>query len=946
MITPYYRPQDRIFQNLRNTATNAIKRQGALVIGPQYLLAINDGRELPSFVFSSTGEALLYRHIENGVNAAVDLLTHKVDLGSVRLFGKELEATVATNITAASLASGTTNTLRSTSNFAGSTGLEALLGGRQVQVGDLLVIRADNATAGSYVSADTTNYRKVRALLPKVVPSSVAAVTAAASNAVDNSTALSTANTQIVATSTTSGAYTVTAAPTIAPTALQKLFEIGGRFNGKVGEEITLVCTTGGARGTAVFRASYTTLGAQENITPAGTDPALTFTLPALGSPVVALNHVGSMSQGDTIRLILYPAHTANAASMFSVLNPTAYTGSVSTAYVIEVVKGGDNVTGTLAAGTQLRIYDTGGTEPVQTVNITTAILTAALGTRGLNFAVATNAPAADLVTGDKFIVPVTAPSLSTTEFNGVVLDGPAVNPGAYDTGTGRLQIDVRQVFNGEITGVNSVSGTPFVATSSAVTYESGLGVMAAKTVPVLAAFVTGRGNLTVSFRAAVKPGLLEGPIKVTSRADVAAGQLGELDVANDLAFAAYQALSGAGSTQIHVLRTSEDTQEAYEAALKKVRGVDIHYALIPTTDDIEIANFVALHCEEMSAPEVMNFRRCYFGTDSPGQYILWDTLPGGSYRRATLVGDLVEVHPDDAAASNFTSSVSPTYVGDIIRFLSLGTDLVVTEVISATSVRVSGAPALGVATPSAFQLVKPDTADNTIDYVIARSLSVANRRAVNVWCDRPTALVNGVAVVMPMKFVAAEIAGLRSVLKPQQGLTMTEITTIHDAPAMFAKFTPEQLDRAAAAGVMIVTQDIEGGEIFIRHQLTTQTNNGALQYEDSPGVVVDTFSYRIKDKFRGYLGKKNVTPATLSEIYSDLKQLAIDASQVENAATDESIGALILGFSDEAGTEGEVTVEVDGDLADKVRTFVNLRVALPLNGLTHYVDASASVTI
>jgi hypothetical protein len=28
------------------------------------------------------------------------------------------------------------------------------------------------------------------------------------------------------------------------------------------------------------------------------------------------------------------------------------------------------------------------------------------------------------------------------------------------------------------------------------------------------------------------------------------------------------------------------------------------------------------------------------------------------------------------------------------------------------------------------------------------------------------------------------------------------------------------------------------------------------------------------------------------------------------------------------------------------VRTFVNLRVALPLNGLTHYVDASASVTI
>lgn len=945
MITPYYRPQDRIFQNLRNTATNAVKRQGALLIGPQYLLALNDGRELPASVFSSTGEALLYRHIENGVTAAVNLITHKVKTDSVRLFGQNLEATVATNISSASLETGSTNSLRSTSNFAGTTGLDAALGGRQVQVGDLFVVRADNA-GGAYVTADTTNYRKVRSLLPKIVPSSVAAVSAAASNAVDNSTAISTANTQIVATSTTSGAYTVTAAPTIGAAALQKLLEIGGRFNGKVGEEITLVCTTGGPRGTAVFRASYTTLGAQENVTPTGVDPALSFTFPALGGAVVALNHVGSMSQGDTIRLILYPVHTANAASMFSVLNPTAYTGSVSTAYVIEVVKGGDNVTGTLAAGTQLRIYDTGGLEPVQTVNVTTTIASAPLGTRGLNFAMNATTPAADLVTGDKFIFAVTASSLSPNEFNGVVLDGPAVNPGAYDTVTGRLQIDVRQVFTGEITGANSVGGTPFVAGSNSVTYEAGLGVMVAKTVPTLAAFVTGRGTIKVEFKAAVKPGLLEGPIKVSSRAALVAGQLGELNIANDLAYGAYQMLSGAGSTQIHVLRTAADTQEAYEDALKKIRGVDVHYALVPTTDDIEIANFVALHCEEMSAPEVMNFRRCYFGTDSPGQYTLWDTLPNGSYRRATLVGDLVEVHPDDAAVSNFTSSVTPTYVGDIIRFLSMGTDLIVTEVVSSTSVRVSGAPPTGVAVASSFQLIKPDTADNTIDYVIARSLSVANRRAVNVWCDRPITIVNGESVLMPMKYVAAEIGGLRSVLKPQQGLTMTEITTIHEAPAMFARFTPEQLDRAAAAGVMIVTQEIEGGEIFIRHQLTTQTNNGALQYEDSPGVVVDAFSFRIKDKFRGYLGKKNVTPATIAEVYSDLKQLAIDASQVENASTDESIGALILGFSDEAGTEGEVTVEVDGDLADKLRTFVNLRVALPLNGLTHYVDASASVTI
>jgi hypothetical protein len=340
-----------------------------------------------------------------------------------------------------------------------------------------------------------------------------------------------------------------------------------------------------------------------------------------------------------------------------------------------------------------------------------------------------------------------------------------------------------------------------------------------------------------------------------------------------------------------------------------------------------------------------MNFRRSYFGTDSPGQYTLWDRKTDGNYRKATLVGDLVTVDAADEAISNFTSDLAPTYVGDIIRFLAHDGDLVVTEVVSSTSVRVSGAPAGGFTTPSAFVLIKPDTPDNTIDYVIARSVSVANRRGINVWCDRPTALINGAVTVVSSKFIAAEISGLRCALRPQQGLSMTEVASVDSAPAMYARFTPEQLDRCARHGVMIVTQDVEGGEIYIRHQLTTQTELGALQYEDNPGVVVDTFCYRIKDAFRGYLGKKNVTLATLDDMRIDLQQLAITATQIE-ATVDDGVGPLIQSFYDENGNESAVTVEFDGDLADKVRTFVGLRVGLSINGLTHYVDAAAIVTI
>ena len=914
-----------------------------MVIGTQYLIALNDGRELPTTAISAAGGDLLYRYFENGVNKAVDLLTHKVRLDSVKLFGKDLEATVAVNLLTLSR-DGSDSQLRCSANLAGPT-VDAGLGGRSVRVGDLFSVRADNDTpASAFVAADTTFIRKVKALLPKKIASSVATTADAASNAAANADALSVANNVLVS-SVAVTPYTLVSAPTIPETANQKLYEIGGRFNGKVGEEVTLVCTTGGAPGTAVFQAAYTTLGVSETLSTTG-PTTFTLTLTTLGSAAVVLTHAAVAVAGDTVRLIIYPVHAAIGASMFVVSNPTGYTGASSTAYVIEVVKGGNNTAGTFPAGTELRIYDTGGLEPVQNVTLTVAQTGTAVGTRGLLLNVTTSGLFPDLVTGDKYVVAVTAPSVSATEFDGVLLDGPALNGGAYSLATGRLSVDVRQTFTGNLTAANAGDGVPFVATDSKVTYDAALGVVVAKTTPVMVPFISGRGTLTVAFKAGVKPGNVEGPIRVNSRVALAAGQLGELHIENDLAYGAYQALSGAGQVAIHALRTAEDSVAAFTAALSKVRGTDVHYSLTPLTNLGAVAEFVALHCEEMSNPETMNFRRCYFGTDSPGQYTAWDTLTDGTYRKATLVGDLVTVAQEHESVSDFTSAVAPTYVGDIIRFLSLPSDLPVVEVVSPTSVRVSGAPANGVAVAASFQLIKPDTADNTIDFVIGRSLRVSSRRAVNVWCDRPTVATNGVTTVVPTKFLAAEIAGLRSALRPQQGLTMTEVATIHEAPAMFARFTPEQLDRAAASGVMIVTQEIEGGEIFIRHQLTTETEFGALQYEDNPGVVVDAFSFRIKDAFRGYLGKKNVTPTTLAEIYADLKQLAIDASQVESITDDESVGALILGFSDEDGKDGEVTVAVDGDLADKVRTFVNLRVALPLNGLTHYVDASASVTI
>jgi hypothetical protein len=314
--------------------------------------------------------------------------------------------------------------------------------------------------------------------------------------------------------------------------------------------------------------------------------------------------------------------------------------------------------------------------------------------------------------------------------------------------------------------------------------------------------------------------------------------------------------------------------------------------------------------------------------------------IPGD---RVIQPGDLVTIDVADRAVSN--AILSNLRKGDKIDFFSLSDDLEVVSVVSAYEIRVLNPDSHSISVASAFTLVKPDTAENTIDFVANRSKALSSRRTVNVWSDRPTTFINGAQVVVPMKFVAAEIAGLRSALLPQQGLTLTEIETVSEAPSMYARFTPDQLDRAAQNGTMVVSQEIEGGVMFIRHQLTTETSNGALQWEDNPGVIVDVFSYQVKDAFKGYIGKKNVVAKTVDDIRAGLKQLAINATQA-TLPQFEDIGPMVISFADEDGKEGEVTVRRDSELADSLLTYVKLRIPLPLNGLHHYIDAEMAVTI
>lgn len=602
------------------------------------------------------------------------------------------------------------------------------------------------------------------------------------------------------------------------------------------------------------------------------------------------------------------------------------YTGDVIRQLVVEVVTGGDE------NATVLKVHDSAGVYPTLTVGPTQGTAPFVVG-EGVSLQLSDTTYTA----GSLFYVSLTPAMPQIGSYNGVVLDGNVVTS-AYNPAYG-VYVEGFVSFTGEITSGNvNGNGTAYTVQADpadGVVVEEDLGLPSSVTGhDNFIYFDDAIGKIFLSYKAAAIPAATEGPFTIASASEITS-KLGEIDEENWLARGAFEALNGAAGNSIYVLRTGGDTVEDFSAALLKLRSSDLYYAIAPMTDQLEVMQLVKAHCEEMSNKVNMNFRRCYVGCDSPGAYLKWSFLSDNTLRQAVLANNRLTLLEAYRADSSFLTDAS---VGDTLTITGLGAPLTITAILSAYEVEVNSEATI---LQGGITLTCQDNAANTVSFVSQRSAALNSRRCVNVWSENAT---YGGSNILPMKFVAAEIAGIRSALIPQRGLTMTELSSVTAAPAMYTKFTQEQLDTIASFGTLIVTQESANGSVFIRHQLTTDVVDGALAYEDNVGVIVDTFSQSVKDKFRSYRGRRNVTPNTIEDIRVQLKQLAIDATQT--TLVDADYGPMVIRFFDETGRENEVTVRVDGDLADHIATYVRLRVPLPLNGINHYVDVETSVNL
>lgn len=453
-----------------------------------------------------------------------------------------------------------------------------------------------------------------------------------------------------------------------------------------------------------------------------------------------------------------------------------------------------------------------------------------------------------------------------------------------------------------------------------------------------------GRGKLQVSYRALRSPTTTESLIEIATASDITE-KLGTIDMENEIAFGANEAFSGSQGKTIFALRVADDTTTAYSTALKKIEATDTVYALTPMTDKQTVQQLVATHCESMSRKDVKNFRRCYVGTDSPGEYAALARYDDAPIEVAITVSQAGFVL--DVTTVGVNLETAQLVQGDIVKMIDsngnyTGAEYTIAEVTDTNTAYLSTGP-VSSQTQVFAEFWKADTPESQASYVADVSAALGSRRAVNVWVENGTRVIDGVRTVIPNKYVAAEVAGLRSAVIPWQGLTLTEINSITDAPAMYTRYTNTLLNTVAAAGTFIVTQEAESGGVFIRHQLTTQSNEGSLAYEDSIGVSLDAVSFQVKDALNVFVGRKNVTRQTLDEIY-DAVWTILNGATTSPAIAD--YGPQLNGFTNKAGERNKLDVTVHPTLKDRVQVYARLLMPLPLNTLEVILDATVDFAL
>lgn len=618
---------------------------------------------------------------------------------------------------------------------------------------------------------------------------------------------------------------------------------------------------------------------------------------------------------GQKWRVRVLQAFTAPTAT-----SGGTYTGAKTTTYIVEVTKGG-----TYAASPEITVSSTTGYDVGTPVVVSAASTAVAVG----NYGVTVSFNQTALCKGDKYYIVATASKEGYMKTLILADNLPEELASAADLDL-KLYIKKNLLIekNLEADAPNvayTVTDTEITVQSGIMLYDSTWTDSGAKLPLPLKG-----GTLFVEYRAWLSD-YVNVVDSITDSADLAS-MLGQISPDNPLCWGVYLALQNANGQPVFFTSvTDPDNVDDWAVALEGLDGQDQIYNLVPLTTNETVLGLWKGHVESQSGPEVGNWRATIFSIAVTGLKTI------SSIANSTDGNEILAKLEDDPQTSGtqytrlFVPANNAKFItkgvkaGDTVRYLystdAFGnetySEFVIDEVLSESSLRLVTGHTSAISVAQKIEVWRTlDRAGKTQE-AIDQIGTYSSSRVVVI--ANPTVGLDG--ATFPGYFAACAVAGLRSGVLPQQGVTRVTLSGIDDVGALISELNGSQLNLIAGAGGWIVAKDATGS-IFNRHAVTSDTSD-TNKREEVIRVNVDSISYQYKSAFEPYIGRINITPGTL-DLLRQRFEMVTDELKING--TPNTGGQLI--------SAEIVDIRQHAVFKDKVVIQANLSIPYPMNNI------------
>jgi hypothetical protein len=629
---------------------------------------------------------------------------------------------------------------------------------------------------------------------------------------------------------------------------------------------------------------------------------------------------------GMTFEAILTEKYTAIHADSTG----STYRGSQSTTYVIEITRGG-TISTDVTTCPQFRAITVHGTDSSQALPITAVSTAFPVGTQGVQV---TFGPAGltGIRKGDRFYITVVA--ARDGRMSTIVLANNL--PPLLLTPTPTTDLDLilyveRNVMVDELSETGSPNWeqneTQIIIHSGIVAYDEAF-TAGGEPQPLT---ITS-GSIYVEYRA----WLADLANQVGTISDVGTiDELipGPLTPDNPLKWGVFYALTNSNGSEVKFTAVANpDDPNSWISVLSLLVGRTDVYNLVPLTFDRTILDLYAAHVNDESAPEQACWRAMFCSIQAKSQIAVVSAASSanGGVVMATIaddpnaVGNQYTLLTVPAGNGNFlTNKVQP---GDIVRtdygIDNIGAEIydeyVVDQILNEDSILLMAGPVAAVTVAQKIEVWHYLNKDEVASDLARQAGSFGSRRVKAVWPDT----VGAGGVLMEGFYICAALAGLRSGVVPQQGLTNVQVMGFDDLSRTTDFFGGAQLNVMAGAGTWIVTQS-PAGTVYNRHAVTTDPTD-VNSSEEMVTSNLDSISYLFSQRLAPYIGMMNVTPSAIQVLGTEI-DATIDFLKSNGYVA--RLGGQLIDAT-------VISLQPHAILADRVVCVIDVTLPYPLNNL------------